>query len=1162
MKIHRLSAFRVSQFLALVAALAASAPLTAGAASFTFTGSAGGTSWNSPTNWTPASPVAGGSSTDELYFSFSNTAVTVADNNFSGTFVLNKLAITAVAGANKQISGNGLQFVNNGTVGPRMEQNGSIQSTVANTISIGSGVNLTLGGSSPNTVTTLSGKISGAGSITIENSPWVFNNATNDFSGGITMTAGQLVAQTSNAFGTGTLTLQGGALRATTTANVTVANTVLIGGNLQLGSSSGTASKLTLTGNTTLTGGAIRTLTISGTTGATPVVFAGAIGESGGSSGLTIAATGNGGILEFSGSSANTYTGLTSVTNSTATLLLNKTGANAIAGNLTLTLGTVRLGQSNQISDSSTVSLSGGTFDLNGRSDTVGLLLGTGGVITTSTSGTSTLTTNGVSGTTVTLASSLQDGAGTLALVKGGNDALILSGVNSHSGGTTLNSGQLVLSGTGALGTGALILNGGILRTTDSASRTYSNAVQIGGDLQIGIGTTQSTLTLTGSTTILGSGATRAIAVNGSGTNTSNFNPVIFGGPIGDGGNNNGLLIQGVTAGNSTRVFFGLGAADTAANTYTGLTTVGNSTATTATLVLDKADGTNAIRGDLTVANAGAVALNRANQIADTSSVTVSGGNLAFAPGSGTTDNGVNETISNLTVTAGTVNTDPSAAGGSNTVTVNNTLAFSGGVLRINPTSTVVANTVQVSGTNTSGFRLGGTLEVGSGGLTLTQSDFAPDSGGGFFNIIQFAAGNSNDGVDTGTVQGGTLKLNGNITTVASATNTNGLRLSVGAGGTNSNIDLNGGNRTFNVANGAADIDLQINPRLTDSVGGGSFTKTGAGTLVLDGGGSGGNYAGPATINAGTLRYVAGVGAINTLSGAVTVDGSTAILDMNGRTDTVSSVILANNATIQSSAPGGVLTSTGGFDVRSGLISTAIAGNGLVKSTSGTVSLTAANTYTGTTSVSAGTLLLSGNGAISSSTLIDVAAGATLDVAGVTGGYVLASGQTLKGNGTIRGDATIEGALAPGASPGLLTFENSLVLGAASETFMEIIGTSRGVAGGYDAIDIGTSLSYGGDLILTMTSGISLGTYDLFDFSSQTGDFASVSFAGGFYAGTFTNNGSGIWSATDTNGSGQTFQFSQATGDLSVVPEPSTTLLAGLGLMGVLAWARRSRRRN
>ncbi|HRJ71100.1 MAG TPA: autotransporter-associated beta strand repeat-containing protein [Terrimicrobiaceae bacterium] len=1160
MKIHRFPVFRTPQFLALLAALAVSAPLTGRAASYTFTGSAGASSWDSPTNWMPASPVAGGSSTDELYFSFSNTAVTVSNNNFSGTFVLNKLAITSVAGANKQISGNGLEFVNNGTVGPRMEQNGSIQSSIANTISIGSGVNLTLGGSSPNTVTTLSGKISGAGSITIENSPWVFNNAANDFSGGITMTAGQLVAQTSNAFGTGTLTLQGGALRATTTASVTVANTVLIGGNLQLGSSSGTASKLTLTGNTTLTGGAVRTLTISGTTGATPVVFAGAIGESGGSSGLTIVGSGNGGILEFSGSSANTYSGLTSVTNSTATLLLNKTGANAIAGNLTLTIGTVRLGQSNQIADSSTVSLSGGTFDLNGRSDTVGLLLGTGGVITTSTSGTSTLTTNGVSGTTVTLASSLQDGAGTLALVKGGNDALILTGLNSHSGGTTLNSGQLVLSGTSALGTGALILNGGILRTTDSVSRTYSNAVQIGGDLQIGIGTTQSTLTLTGSTTILGSGATRAIAVNGSGTNTSNFNPVIFGGPIGDGGNNNGLLIQGVAAGNSTRVFFGLGAADTAANTYTGLTTVGNSTATIATLVLDKADGTNAVRGDLTVANAGAVSLNRANQIADTSTVTVSGGNLAFAPGSGTSDNGVNETISNLTMTAGTLNTDPSAAGGSNTVTVNNTLAFSGGVLRINPTSTVVANAVQVSGTNTSGFRLGGTLEVGSGGLTLTQSDFAPDSGSGFFNIMQFAAGNSNDGVDVGTVQGGTMKLNGNITTVASATNTNGLRISVGAGGTNSSIDLNGGNRTFNVANGAADIDLQINPRLTDSVGGGSFTKTGAGTLVLDGGGAGGNYAGPATINAGTLRYVAG--AINTLSGAVTVDGSTAVLDMNGRTDTVSSVILANNATIQSSTPGGVLTSTGGFDVRSGLISAAIAGNGLTKSTSGTVSLTAANSYTGTTSVSAGTLVLSGNGAVSSSTLIDVAAGATFDVAGVTGGYVLASGQTLKGNGTIRGSATIEGTLAPGASPGLLTFENALVLGATSETFMEIVGTSRGVAGGYDAVDVGTSLSYGGDLILTMTSGISLGTYDLFDFTSQSGDFATVSFAGGFYAGTFTNNGSGLWSATDTNGSGQTFQFSQATGDLSVVPEPATAVLAGFGLAGVLVWTRRSRRRG
>ena len=66
----------------------------------------------------------------------------------------------------------------------------------------------------------------------------------------------------------------------------------------------------------------------------------------------------------------------------------------------------------------------------------------------------------------------------------------------------------------------------------------------------------------------------------------------------------------------------------------------------------------------------------------------------------------------------------------------------------------------------------------------------------------------------------------------------------------------------------------------------------------------------------------------------------------------------------------------------------------------------------------------------------------------------------------------------------------------------------------------------------------------------------TVIFAGGFYTGTFTHN-AGFWTATDTNGSGQTFSFELASGNLSVIPEPSTTLLLTGALTALMIFRRR-----
>jgi autotransporter-associated beta strand protein len=101
----------------------------------------------------------------------------------------------------------------------------------------------------------------------------------------------------------------------------------------------------------------------------------------------------------------------------------------------------------------------------------------------------------------------------------------------------------------------------------------------------------------------------------------------------------------------------------------------------------------------------------------------------------------------------------------------------------------------------------------------------------------------------------------------------------------------------------------------------------------------------------------------------------------------------------------------------------------------GKIVMTAANTYTGNTSINGGVLALTGTGSFAGSPFVAVAAGASLDGSGVTGGanfdgtrFALANGQTLQGNGTVVGSLGIRtgSTISPGASPGRLTIDGGL----------------------------------------------------------------------------------------------------------------------------------------
>jgi autotransporter-associated beta strand protein len=149
------------------------------------------------------------------------------------------------------------------------------------------------------------------------------------------------------------------------------------------------------------------------------------------------------------------------------------------------------------------------------------------------------------------------------------------------------------------------------------------------------------------------------------------------------------------------------------------------------------------------------------------------------------------------------------------------------------------------------------------------------------------------------------------------------------------------------------------------------------------------------------------------------------------------------------------------------------------------------NTYTGSTLVSTGALVLAGSGSISGSSLITIASGATLDVSGRTDKTLtLASGQTIGGNGTLNGSLVVgtNATVAPGTSTGTLTVTNNVTL--QGRTLMQL---NKAVPTN-DLIRGAVTINYGGTLSLTNVAGtLAPGdSFKLFSASNYTGAFMNV----------------------------------------------------------------------
>ena len=106
-----------------------------------------------------------------------------------------------------------------------------------------------------------------------------------------------------------------------------------------------------------------------------------------------------------------------------------------------------------------------------------------------------------------------------------------------------------------------------------------------------------------------------------------------------------------------------------------------------------------------------------------------------------------------------------------------------------------------------------------------------------------------------------------------------------------------------------------------------------------------------------------------------------------------------------------------------------------------------------------------------------------------------APGAMIQGAGTLDlNGATVaqfEGDIGPGASPGVLTVEGDLTLGASSTVFVEINGTTAGTE--YDHLNVVGNLVVAGTLDITMGFTPSLGnSFNVLDFVTVSGSFTTI----------------------------------------------------------------------
>ena len=732
---------------------------------------------------------------------------------------------------------------------------------------------------------------------------------------------------------------------------------------------------------------------------------------------------------------------------------VNTSAGGAVTSNLNITGGTVSIGTGSGTalnmanagtgrSVSADISLTGGTLNFSGD------VIRTGGAGTENANLTlngGTLDLNGFAFGSASANLSLTAESGTLrdvgtingtgGLNKSGGGMLTLEGSSAYVGSTTVSAGTLTAAAGALAATSGIAVNGATLTAVN-----YNAAATL-------------TLDATGSATVSGTGLTFSGAVTNANTTASSLN---FSGTSGK------IILASLAGAGSTRfgsdadITGGVGAGTVTVVGALGANVTGG-TVSAATMVGDVSGGDVSVTGLLTGnVSAGAGTVSAGSMTGDAgSSVTVTG-LLTGAITAGTNSLG---SLSSSSVTGGT----STITGAATVTTLNGGTLTVGGVAAVTTltTGTLNANGATASVTTLNGGDIalattaltvqsgthGGVISGVDGSLTKSGVGTLTVSGANTFGgattvsagvlAVAHADALGTSAAGTSVTSGAELRLQGGITVAAETLTLNGMGVSsagalrnfsgdnafAGAVTVASAARINSDAGTLTLSGGvtAADFGLTFggagNVTIDTtglSLGTGSLTKDGAGLLLLS---LANTFSGGTTVSAGTLK----IGATGSLgSGAVSV-ASGATLDLNNLT-IGNAITLADGATLT----GGSLPTTS--VPTSGVIDVVLTGTApLEKTDTGRLELTGENTFTGATSVSAGTIAVAdfGNGSTASPLgVTDLADPSKLILAGASGvipvlEFTGSTGATTARSFTVGGDGA---GIAAGSGAGALVF--------------------------------------------------------------------------------------------------------------------------------------------
>ena len=953
------------------------------------------------------------------------------------------------------------------------------------------------------------------------------------------------------------------------TATITMASASLAG-NILMNSATDIAGANTTLGITTFELGilATNTSTISAVIG---TAVAGS---------LTLSGSGN-----VTLSAANAYTSTTFINNATL-----KAGASNVisSGGVTIVGGRYNLnGNSDTVG---TISINAGTITTG-----AGTLIGNGTFTTIANNNVASIITGNLglgANATFTIGNGLMDNDvvasaiinGAFTFAKAGAGAFILSGNNTYSGATTISAGTLRLGasgnatntplGTAAAGTtvtgssSALDLNGYTLGTSEEL--TLSGAL-VTGALQ---NTSSVAVNYTGLITL---GAASTIIANYGDiniTNTGNITGNTFALTIGGAGNGTLASNLNTTSGTLTKNGLGLWTVSGAVSTFTGLTTI-----SAGTLKLGAAgDGTNTpfgtSAGGISITNGATFDLNGFT-LGTAEALAINGTGIASTNGIGAFINTSNNVLSySGVITPGA--TSRLANYGSGLLTLTGDIVGSTRAITFVTVGNITQSSASVwSGTSTS------LVKEGSGTLILAgQNSFTTGTVTVSTGVLQLGASGGATNTPLGTSGAGTTVALGAVLDLST--------FNLGGESTYETLNLSGtgiknGGALISSASsgttnfGAMTVSASTNPRIVNSgagtlaltglitipnttnlgIGGtgpinisgvfgatpssATITKWDAGTLTIS---AVSITTGLVRINGGTLAY----GIADALANqAVTVAGGTWNLAgySEGGTTLIGAVTLISGSIVNTGGDA-TITSSATYTVESGTISAVLAGAAIAmaKNTGGTVTLSAANTFAGTTTINAGTLTWGINNALSSGEL--TVTGGTADIATFTdtvGAVTLTSGSIIGSTGVLTGtsypfasgtvSAILGGAIAVAkTTAGTVTMSGTNTYTGTTTITAGVLRVTKSRALG-DESGTNTLIFNGGTLqaggIITSPSGraVTLTSSGLIDTNNYT-----ITIAGTLgSASGFTKQGIGILSTTGVVTLGSTMTINNGTYD-------------------------------